>query len=455
MEDPQETPSRLSQKLKDDEPRPSTSPADEAGQLLTIIRGLALELRPDRKRSLRLHLDSELDRDLGFDSLGRAELLFRIERAFKIALPEELLGEADTPRDLLRAIAQAVKLDTRAIAATVGHAALQPIEAQPFNARTLIEVVEWHRNAHPDRPHIVLIGAGFKETTITYGDLAAEARRVAGGLRQRGLGAGERVAIMLPTSADFFSVFLGTLYAGGAPTPIYPPLRTSRLEDHLRRQASILNNAEAAVLIATPAAHAVAALLGSLVPSLKAVIDIDELRAREADGSPATPDKEQTAFLQYTSGSTGDPKGVIITHSNLLANIRAMGEAMNASSSDVFVSWLPLYHDMGLIGAWLGSLYFGALAVLMSPQTFLMRPDHWLWAMHRRQATLSAAPNFAFELCVRKIDDAMIEGLDLSSLRMVANGSEPVSADTIRRIQRSFRPIRLSRECDGACLRPR
>lgn len=442
----QETPSRFPRKAtgdaagaKNDQPRPPPpSSADAAGQFLAIIRDLALELRPERKRSLRVRLDSELDRDLGFDSLARAELLFRIERAFKITLPEDLIGEAASPRDLLGAIAEAARRETKAAAATIQVAALEPLDAEPFDARTLIEVIEWHRNAHPDRPHIVLVGAGGAETTITYGGLDAEARRVAGGLRQFGLGAGERVAIMLPTCADFFSAFIGALYAGGVPTPIYPPLRTSRLEDHLRRQASILKNAEAAVLIATPAAHAVAALLGSLVPSLKAIIDIDALRNRGAEGLPAAPDEGKTAFLQYTSGSTGDPKGVIITHANLLANIRAMGEAMNASSSDVFVSWLPLYHDMGLIGAWLGSLYFGALAVLMSPQTFLVRPDHWLWAMHRRRATLSAAPNFAFELCVRKIDDAMIEGLDLGSLRMVANGSEPVGADTIRRFYARF-----------------
>jgi acyl-CoA synthetase (AMP-forming)/AMP-acid ligase II len=131
----------------------------------------------------------------------------------------------------------------------------------------------------------------------------------------------------------------------------------------------------------------------------------------------------------------------VLSHANLLANIRAMGAAMGASAFDVFVSWLPLYHDMGLIGAWLGSLYYPAPLVVMPPQSFLLRPERWLWAIHRHRGTLSAAPNFAFELCVRNIDDAAIEGLDLSSLRLVANGSEPVSAATLRRFLDRFGPF--------------
>jgi acyl-CoA synthetase (AMP-forming)/AMP-acid ligase II len=127
-----------------------------------------------------------------------------------------------------------------------------------------------------------------------------------------------------------------------------------------------------------------------------------------------------------------------LSHSNVLANIRAMGEAMEASPADVFVSWLPLYHDMGLIGAWLGSLYFAAPFVVMSPLTFLVRPEEWLWAIHRHRGTLSAAPNFAFELCLREIADQALRGLDLSSLRMVANGSEAVAPETLRRFTARF-----------------
>jgi 1-acyl-sn-glycerol-3-phosphate acyltransferase len=159
-----------------------------------------------------------------------------------------------------------------------------------------------------------------------------------------------------------------------------------------------------------------------------------------------TADARETALLQYTSGSTGDPKGVVLSHANLLANIRAMGEAMKGDSTDVFVSWLPLYHDMGLIGAWLGSLYFGTRLYIMSPLAFLAHPESWLWAIHRYRATLSAAPNFAFEMCASKIQDADIKGLDLGSLRMVANGAEPVSAVSIRRFCDRFAAYGFRRE---------
>ena len=137
------------------------------------------------------------------------------------------------------------------------------------------------------------------------------------------------------------------------------------------------------------------------------------------------------AFLQYTSGSTGNPKGVVLTHANILANLRAMGSAVEVTSEDVFVSWLPLYHDMGLIGAWLGSFYFSALLVVMSPLTFIARPRKWLDAIHKFRGTLSAGPNFAYEFCLRRLTDEDLEGLDLSSWRCAFNGAEPVSTSTL------------------------
>ncbi len=150
------------------------------------------------------------------------------------------------------------------------------------------------------------------------------------------------------------------------------------------------------------------------------------------------PAARDIAFLQYTSGSTGSPKGVVLTHANLLANIRAMGRAAGVLPNDVFVSWLPLYHDMGLIGAWLGTLYHGVPLVVMSPTDFLGRPESWLWAMHRHRGTLSGAPNFAYEICATRLDDSRLAGLDLSSWRVAYNGSEPVSPDTVVRFNRRF-----------------
>src|SRR6202158_1119513 len=144
------------------------------------------------------------------------------------------------------------------------------------------------------------------------------------------------------------------------------------------------------------------------------------------------------ALLQYTSGSTGDPKGVILTHANLLANMRAIGEALQMGPGDVGVSWLPLYHDMGLIGAWLTLLHYGMPLAVMSPLAFLTRPERWLWAFHKHRGTIAAAPNFAYELCVRKIADKDIEGLDLSSWRVAMNGAEPVNPETMERFAERF-----------------
>ncbi len=223
------------------------------------------------------------------------------------------------------------------------------------------------------------------------------------------------------------------------PVPIYPPATLSRLEEHLHRQAGILRNAGARILITVPEGRRVAALLKTQVESLTAVETVSRLSPRGAARNPLPVTRAaSTALIQYTSGSTGDPKGVALSHANLLANIRALGHAMGASSGDTLVSWLPLYHDMGLIAAWLGCLYFAAPFYVTSPLSFLARPESWLWAIHRFRATLSAAPNFAFERCVSKIDDSRLQGLDLSSLRFVANGAEPVSVRTLRRFIERF-----------------
>ena len=148
-------------------------------------------------------------------------------------------------------------------------------------------------------------------------------------------------------------------------------------------------------------------------------------------------------FIQYTSGSTGTPKGVVLSHANLLANVRSMGERVKAGPNDVFVSWLPLYHDMGLIGAWFGSLYYGALLVIMSPLAFLARPQRWLRAIDHYHGTLSAAPNFAYELCVHRLTESDIEGISLASWRAAFNGAEAVIPSTIRGFIEKFSPSRF------------
>ncbi|MDE2465645.1 MAG: AMP-binding protein, partial [Alphaproteobacteria bacterium] len=414
-----------------------------AGQLLAVIRDVAVTLHPHRRLTLRVDLDSRLDRDLGFDSLGRVELVLRLERTFHIRLPETLIAEAETPRDMLRAVlgrAEGSGAQRRSEPATL---TLEAAEAAPQAARTLAEVLAWHVRTHPNRPHI-LLDDGIRTTAIvSYSRLHEAAMAVAAGLRASGIQSGQTVAIMLPTGEEFFFAFFGTLYAGAVPVPIYPPFRPAQLEDHLRRQAGILSNAGARVLITMPSWKTIAELLKGQVASLDCIEAVETLQQPGGQVPLPSAEASDTALIQYTSGSTGDPKGVVLSHANLLANIRAMGDALGASALDVFVSWLPLYHDMGLIGAWLGSLYYAAPVALLSPLHFLTRPEDWLWAIHRHRATLSAAPNFAFELCLRKIEETDLAGLDLSSLRMVVNGAEAVSPATIRAFTRRFAPYGL------------
>ena len=202
------------------------------------------------------------------------------------------------------------------------------------------------------------------------------------------------------------------------------------------------------MLVTVPEAVTLGHLLRSNVESLRHVVVPESLTGASEDTLPSLPRPraDDLALVQYTSGSTGQPKGVALTHRNLLANIRAMGQASAASGSDTFVSWLPLYHDMGLIGAWFGCMYFGVPLVVMSPQAFLIRPSRWLWAIHAHRATMSAGPNFAYELCLAKIRDDEIEGLDLSSWRLAYNGAEPVSAATIERFGDRFAPYGFRRE---------
>lgn len=419
-------------------------PADTAGgaarRLLRVTEDLVRETHAGRPAPVTL--DCRLERDLGLDSLARVELLLRLGREFGQPLPEAALAEAETPRELLRFLGHAVPAAAPQAAFELPRGAVLPV---PEAAATLVEVLEWHAARTPERTHVLLYGEGEQAVAVTYAELLAAARRCASGLVARGLRPQQAVALMLPTGRDYLASFFGVLIAGGIPVPIYPPARLAQIEDHLRRHARILDNAQAVCIVTVPQAKAVAAQLAAQVPSLAEIVTPQEV---DAEPMPlqhrARP--QDIAFLQYTSGSTGDPKGVVLTHANLLANLRAMGAAFGVSSEDVFVSWLPLYHDMGLIGAWFGALYFAMPLVLMSPLAFLARPARWLQAISRHRGTLTAAPNFAYELCAKKLDDAELAGLDLRSLRLALNGAEPVSPVTLEAFIQRFVPYGLQPE---------
>jgi acyl carrier protein len=438
---------QASQQMLDTTQPDTAAAAGSAETMLAVVEAALRELNAGAPGLPSVTLDSHFDRDLGLDSLARMDLMLRTERTFGVELPQDTLQRADTVGELLRAVLrcgpapgsqglvpQATAVKVALVPSSAGEAVAGPGVAA---ASTLPEVLDWHVQAHPEQTQIVLLHDDV-EQTFSYRQLAQAASAFAAGLQGAGVLPRQCVAIMLPTSAEYFSTYLGILKAGAIPVPIYPPARASQLEDHVLRHAGILANAQAVLLVTVPEAMVVARLLQARVPGLRRVASAQELAATGGEPTPVALRGDDIAFIQYTSGSTGAPKGVALTHDNLLANIRAMARAIQATPRDVFVSWLPLYHDMGLIGAWLGSLYVGFPLVVMSPLAFLHRPLRWLQAIHRYRGTLSAGPNFAYELCLRRIDDAELAGLDLSSWRLAFNGAEAVSPDTVRRFAQRF-----------------
>ncbi len=410
-------------------------PTDKrADLLLALVRELIGEVHPHAAQ-LPLTVASRFD-DLGIGSLELAELLRRVQKAFGVALPAHLLGTAETPSDLLDAVRRSNPLLAGAAhGATPAAAALAG--GIPETAATLVDALEWHAGADPDRTHIQILDENGCTDELTYRALHRDGVAAAEALIARGVQPGDTVAIMLPSSRAYFVTFTGVLLAGAVPVPLYPPARRSQLADHLRRHIGILGNARAALLVTVPEAVRLGHLLRSNVDSLYDVV-VPESLSGASDSDVLRPRSGDLALVQYTSGSTGQPKGVALTHHNLLSNIRAMGQAAAVSPDDVFVSWLPLYHDMGLIGAWLSPLYFGIPLVVMPPQVFLTDPSRWLRTIHAHQATISAGPNFAYELCLNKIDDTELEQVDLGSWRLAFNGAEPVSPATIERFTERF-----------------
>ncbi len=409
--------------------------------LLLLIRQLMAELHPEVRFSQPIGLDSSLDRDLGLDSLALAELLSRLEQKFDISLSEHVLATAESPRDLLGYIGRSEK-------ATPAPQVIQPVLSEvsgksdlaPHGADTLIAVLDSHLQSHPERIHLILDRHHKDATQLSYAELKKGALKLAAGLQQHNLEAGETVAIMLPTGSDYFFSFFAVLLAGGIPVPLYPPARPTQIEEHLRRHRGILDNAGAKILITMPEVKVIAGLLKAQVEALEQVNTVEAFSEQTGEFTPIPIQAGDIAFIQYTSGSTGDPKGVALTHANLLANIRAMGQATDVTANDVFISWLPLYHDMGLIGAWLSSLYYGCRLVIMPPLSFLAKPERWLWAIHNYQGTMSASPNFGYEFCCRRLDDEALKGLNLSSWRLAFNGAEPVSPETITNFAKRFAP---------------
>ncbi len=304
---------------------------------------------------------------------------------------------------------------------------------------SFIDIVRERAGRLGERCAFTFLGDGEAPTErLTYAEVDRKARSFAADLQRRGA-TGERVLLLFPPGLDFVTAFLGCLYAGAVAVPAYPP-SPGRGTGRLR---SLLEDAKPRLALTTPP------LLPRVEREVEGAVALEGLLPEDWRPPAAGPDS--LAFLQYTSGSTSTPKGVRVTHGNLIANERAIQLSFGQSEESVVVGWLPLYHDMGLIGNVLQPLWCGATCVLMSPLSFLQRPRRWLEAIDRFRGTTSGGPDFAYSLCVRKIPPAEREGLDLSSWRVAFNGAEPVRAATLDAFAEAFAPSGFRREAFYPC----
>lgn len=276
-----------------------------------------------------------------------------------------------------------------------------------------------------------------KALVFSYAEAFDLARRAARHLERRGVAAGDRVLLVLPTGPSFLAAFYGCQILGAVPVPVVPPFSLARMEEHLARIARIAQICEAKATVASGLLTGVLKVARSKHRDAREglsnlVLGVDLLREEEAllEVHPAGP--EDPAFIQFTSGSTGDPKGVVLSHRALLANMYGIGQGAAFRDGDVCVSWLPLFHDMGLIGHFLAAVAWRMPLVKMPPELFVRRPKEWLKAISRYRGTCSAAPNFAYSLCTRKVRDRDLAEIDLRSWRVAFCGAEPINAETVR-----------------------
>jgi acyl-CoA synthetase (AMP-forming)/AMP-acid ligase II len=306
---------------------------------------------------------------------------------------------------------------------------------------------------HPHRKAYTFLGEdGSEAGTLTFAEVDRRARAIAAHLQGAGR-RGEPVLLVYAPGLEFLVGFIGCLYAGMIAVPVYPPDPT-RLQKTMPRFRSVLADAGASAALATRDIATLAAAMTNAVPEAQGLrwIATDALEAPSPEDweEPEIGD-DDPAMLQYTSGSTSAPKGVVVTHRNLLHNQQLIRAVAQHGEHTVVVGWLPPYHDMGLIGILLQPLYSGGECIVMSPATFLKRPMTWLRAMSTYRGTTSAAPNFAYDLCCRKARPEDLAELDLSSWQVAFNGAEPIRADTLERFTETFAPCGFSREAFLPC----
>ncbi len=322
-------------------------------------------------------------------------------------------------------------------------------------AGTLVDLLRLRAARQADTTAFIYIGDGDTETgRMNYGELDHRARAIAAAI-QASIELAEPVLLLYPSGLHFIAAFFGCLYAGAVPVPAALP--------HPNRPATRLTSmvANAGTRLALTTVRTLESLKRCVAaaPELSAMrwLATDAIDAGQATGwQPPAVRPESLALLQYTSGSTGAARGVMVSHANLLHNQRLIAAAFGHSEKSVGMGWLPLFHDMGLVGIVLQAVFLGTTSALMSPIAFLQRPCRWLQAISRYRATTSGAPNFAYDLCVRKITPEQLAGVDLSSWDLAFVGAEPVRAATLAKFAAAFRPYGFDpRPCIRAMGWPR
>jgi acyl-CoA synthetase (AMP-forming)/AMP-acid ligase II len=306
-----------------------------------------------------------------------------------------------------------------------------------MSAATMHDVLRARCESNADDSAFTFLVDGETEgARVTYADLDARARTIAATLRERGLQPGDRALLLYPPGLDFIPAFFGCLYAGVIAVPSYPP-QAGQASRTLPRLLGIIDDADVSIVLAPSAIVASARTLRLTSVDWLAT----DALAPGDDHVTSDVAPEDIAFLQYTSGSTTSPRGVMVTHANLLHNLAYASHNAGNDAESVSVSWLPVIHDMGLIEGVLAPIYNGYPAYLMAPASFLHRPANWLRAVTRYRATTSGGPNFAYDLCVKKVSDEQRVSLDLSSWRIAYNGAEPIRANTLEAFHARFRDV--------------
>jgi acyl-CoA synthetase (AMP-forming)/AMP-acid ligase II len=314
-----------------------------------------------------------------------------------------------------------------------------------MSIRTFADICRRQADSAGDSTAYWLSDGDVETARVTFTEIDAAARKVAHALTARRL-FGERVVLLFESGLDFIQSFYGCLYSGAIAVPVNMPSRRKRVEKILT--------------IAADCGATIALTSAELRTSLQAdgltleCVCLNELLGEVANDNAVSArivQPQQPAFLQYTSGSTGAPKGVIVSHENLVCNQQMIREGFGHDSTTVFASWLPLFHDMGLVGNMLQPMYLGIPAALMPPAAFIQQPVRWLRMISHYRATTSGAPNFAYELCLRRIRDADMEGIDLSSWSLAFNGAEPIQAATLERFAEKFAPYGFRQSASFPC----